>query len=180
MRFLFVFIILFVFILTNKFFLLNEEFLILLNFIGFCFVVYEQLGMMLSLRFAKKSLVIKNSLLSSINSISYKLNSKKTLNNKIINFFEKLTFLKKYYIKFSFTFLTQFIIYLNINEKANFLSKLIYLKQLETMYFKLIIILLFKKIKIINLLTNFFGNKLQLKRFQTLNLINKLDLIKKI
>nr|YP_010619964.1 ATP synthase F1 subunit 4 [Xiphosiphonia pinnulata]WAX03977.1 ATP synthase F1 subunit 4 [Xiphosiphonia pinnulata] len=180
MKFTFVFVILFVFVITNKLFLFNEEFLILLSFASFCFVISEQLGITLNSYFEKKSLVIKDSLLTSINLVFNKLNQKKEINKKIINFKKNINFLKKYYLKFSIKFLTQFIVYLNIKEKNNFLNKLVYLNQLEKEYFKLIILFLFKKIKMINLLLKFYGNTLQIKRFQTLNLINKLILIRKI
>nr|YP_010620263.1 ATP synthase F1 subunit 4 [Amplisiphonia pacifica]WAX04299.1 ATP synthase F1 subunit 4 [Amplisiphonia pacifica] len=172
--------ILFVLIITNKLFLFNEEFLILLSFISFCFIVYEQLGSLFNSYFETKVLTIKNSLLNSINLISNKLDEKQKFNKKIINFQKNIILIKQYYLKFSITFLTQFIIYLNTKEKINFLSKLSHLNQLEKKYFKLIILLLIKKINILNLLTKFYGNNLQIKRFKTLNLINKLTLIKKI
>nr|YP_010620033.1 ATP synthase F1 subunit 4 [Symphyocladia marchantioides]WAX04046.1 ATP synthase F1 subunit 4 [Symphyocladia marchantioides] len=180
MKFSFTFIILFVFIITNKLFLFNEEFLILLSFISFCFVIYEQLGKIFNSRFESKIVSFKNSFLLSIDSISEKLNVKKKLNVTIIESNKSFNLLKNYYLNFSTKFLNEFIIYLNNKEKINFSNKLICLHRLETEYFKLIVLLLFKKIKIINLLTNFFGNNLQLKRFQTLNLINKLIIIKKI
>nr|YP_010619987.1 ATP synthase F1 subunit 4 [Tayloriella tenebrosa]WAX04000.1 ATP synthase F1 subunit 4 [Tayloriella tenebrosa] len=180
MKFLFSFVILFVLVITNKLFLFNEEFLILLSFICFCFVVYSQLGFSVSLRFKTKTLAIQNSLLISINSISSKLNEKKILNQKIIDFKKNINLLKKYYLKFSIKFLKQFIVYLNTQEKINFLNKLFELNKLEKEYFKLIMLLLLKKINTINVLTKFCGTNLFIKRFQTLNLINKLSLLKKI
>nr|YP_010620056.1 ATP synthase F1 subunit 4 [Rhodomelopsis africana]WAX04069.1 ATP synthase F1 subunit 4 [Rhodomelopsis africana] len=180
MKFLFSFIILFVLIITNKFFLFNEEFLILISFISFCFVIYEQLGSMLNLRFEEKVLIIKNSLLTSINLISNKLAEQKQLNNKLVYLETNFNLLKKYYLQFSTSFMTQFVIYLSVKEKINFLNKLVYLNQLEKAYFKLIVLLLLKKISTINLLLNFYASDLQIKRFKTLNLINNLSLIKKI
>nr|YP_010620240.1 ATP synthase F1 subunit 4 [Deltalsia parasitica]WAX04276.1 ATP synthase F1 subunit 4 [Deltalsia parasitica] len=176
----FVFVILFVIIITNKLFLFNEEFLILLSFMSFCFVVYKQLGEKINLHFETKTLNIKHSLVISINLISEKLNEMKKLNEKILNLQKNFNSLKKYYLTFSRKFLTQFIIYLNNIEKLNFSNKLVCLTKIKEEYFKLIVLLLIKKMQIINLLIQFYGNNLKIKRFQTLNFINKLILIKKI
>nr|YP_010620079.1 ATP synthase F1 subunit 4 [Pterosiphonia complanata]WAX04092.1 ATP synthase F1 subunit 4 [Pterosiphonia complanata] len=180
MKFLLVFIILFVFIITNKFFLFNEEFLILLSFGSFCFVIYEKLGSVLNTRFEEKTLFIKNSLLTSIHLISIKLNESKRINKQFIKLKLHFSLLKKYYLKFSIDFLTNFAMYLNVKEKNYFLNKLNYLKQIEKEYSKLILLLLIKKIKIISVLIKFYGVDLKIQRFRTLNLINKLILLKKI
>nr|YP_010620217.1 ATP synthase F1 subunit 4 [Dictyomenia sonderi]WAX04253.1 ATP synthase F1 subunit 4 [Dictyomenia sonderi] len=177
---LFGFIILFVLIITNKLFLFNEEFLILISFISFCFVISEQLGNFVKNHFEAKTDKIKNSLLISLNLIKNVLIESKKINQKIILLQNNFTSLKKYYIKFSTDFFAQLILFLNNKEKANFLNKLYYLNKIEKDYLKLIVLLLLKKINVLDLLIKFYGNKLKIKRFRTLNLINKLNLIKKI
>nr|YP_010620171.1 ATP synthase F1 subunit 4 [Gredgaria maugeana]WAX04207.1 ATP synthase F1 subunit 4 [Gredgaria maugeana] len=180
MKFLFSFIILFVVIITNKLFLFNEEFLILLSFFSFCFVLSEQLSPLINFRFEKKISLIKISLIDSLKLIHIQFSQKKKLNTNLKKLNTNLKKLKNHYENFTLDFLTQFICYLKINEKYNFLNKFLYLVQLENDYLKLIVSLLIKKINSTNNLIKFFGMKLKIKRFQTFYFINQIFLIKKI
>ena len=85
MRFYFGSTILFVMIVANKLFLFNEEFLILISFLGFCFVIYENLSLVITLRFNEKTSLLKSSLLNSINGLYIQLSQKKNLNEKLFD-----------------------------------------------------------------------------------------------
>nr|YP_010620125.1 ATP synthase F1 subunit 4 [Melanothamnus gigas]WAX04161.1 ATP synthase F1 subunit 4 [Melanothamnus gigas] len=180
MKFVFSFIVFFVLIITNKFFLFNEEFLILLSFISFCFLVYEKLTSLIELRFFEKSKFIQLQFLTSLNSISEKLLEKQKITLQFIQLPFTFRALKKYYLILSFNFLNKILLYLNRKEKNNFLLNLIRFNHLEKEFLKFITLLILKKSFIINSIIKFYGINLTIKRFQTINLINKLNLLKKI
>ena len=85
MQILFIFSIFFVLIVSNKFFLFNEEFLILISFLGFCFLIYEKLGITFHDHFKNKTILVKNSFLRSLEKVLIQLKKNKSLSkNKTI------------------------------------------------------------------------------------------------
>nr|YP_010620148.1 ATP synthase F1 subunit 4 [Herposiphonia versicolor]WAX04184.1 ATP synthase F1 subunit 4 [Herposiphonia versicolor] len=180
MKFFFSFIILFVIIITNKLFLFNEEFLILISFFGFCFIISENLRLMINSRFSDKVFSIKNSLLISIDGLKIQLVQKKKLNIKLTNLASDLFVLKKYYLKFSVQFLMLLITYLKSTKEVKLIEKLKEIKFIEDSYSKFIVTLISKKINEIVLIKFFFEKNLEIKHFKTLKSINNLNLINKI
>lgn len=180
MNFIFIYLIISIIIISNKFFLFNEEFLILISFVSFCFVIYAKLSPQISSRLNLKSSSIKKSFSISLNSISDILTQKKNLNLKFNNLKFIFISLKKYYLNFSIKFVNDFLLYLKSAEKNNLITKLNYFVNLEKDYLKFITLLLLKKLNQINILLNFFNFRIKIKRFQVINMISRLNLIKKI
>ncbi len=180
MTILFSFVIFFVILITNKFFLFNEEFLILLSFLGFCFVIYENLNVSFKNYFIDKTNIIKNSFFISIRNIRLQLIKKRNLNNKMIILNNNFNILKNHYLVFAINFLNNFLIFLKVKENNNLLIKIKEINFIENSYSKFITLLLFKKVLEITTLIKFYETFLKLNRFQTFRLINIISLIKKI
>ena len=176
----FFFSIFIIIIISNKLFLFNEEFLILICFICFCFITYTKLSFQIGLKFHNKTLEFETSFLNSLNSLSNKLEKKKSLNKSLMNFKLLFTSLKNYYLKFTYKFLTDLLTYNKYKKDDNFLVKLMVFSILEKDYLKFITFLLITKLNQINLILNYFSLVIKIKKFQTIRKVNRLILIKKI
>nr|YP_009325905.1 ATP synthase F0 subunit b [Vertebrata lanosa]APC24946.1 ATP synthase F0 subunit b [Vertebrata lanosa] len=180
MNFLLIYLIILIMIISNNFFLFNEEFLILIAFTSFCFIIYNKLTPLISLRLENKSFFIEKSFVTSLNLIHNILIDKKKNNLKFNNLKFIFISLKKYYSNFSIKFINEFLKYLKFIEKNNLIIKLNYFTVLEKNYKKFITSLLIEKLNKINNSFNFFNSKIKIKKFQTINAVNRLNLIKKI
>ena len=180
MKYYFPYLIFSIFIISNKFFLFNEEFLILLCFTSFCFVLYLKLSSLIQQRFDEKINLDKFLILESLLKIEKNLNQKYILNNKITKIKNLFIMLKNYYTIFSNKFVRNFFFYLNNNQKIFVVNKLSFLKLIESEYSKFVLILITKKINSLSKLIFFMNNNLLIKKFNIINKINKLLLLKKI
>lgn len=180
MNFLFCFFIFFIIIISNSLFLFNEEFLILISFIAFCFVTYDNLSSQFQIRFSNKIFNINKLISASLDSIQKKLLQKKEINLKSMYFKNIFVSLKKHYSNFSLKFFKEFLIYLKVKEKNRLINKLIQFTNLEKDYSKFITSVILKKLNQINTLSSFFTSTFKVKRFKTISSINRLKLINKI
>nr|WAX04115.1 ATP synthase F1 subunit 4 [Polysiphonia sp.] len=180
MSLFFNFSIFFILLISNQFFLFNEEFLIFLSFFTFYIVVHSKLSQMIQKRFYEKAEMIQLNLINSIEFNHKNLLIHQNLNKKIIKLSIKLSGLKNYYLKFSQNFFIVLLNFLIIKENQNLLNKFSNLSRFEHDCLKFVVIILIKKIQLLQLLTKFYSSTIIIKRFQTINLINKINLIKKI
>nr|QUJ09427.1 ATP synthase F1 subunit 4 [Neorhodomela munita] len=173
-------IIFLIIVISNNLFLFNEEFLIFLSFSAFCFLVHERLNPTIQALFQDKILLVKTVTLDSLDSVYLNLLNKKKLNKDLKDFKLLFGYLRSYYLSLSRVFLNNLLSYLNNSEKSSILAKLFIFHRIEKEYIKLIFLLINRKISLISFLIKFFSKNLNIKKFKTISIINKLYLIKKI
>lgn len=167
-------------LVSSDFLLFTEESLILLCFIVFCTLSYNNLNNSINnyfnninLKTIKKIDDFYNLIIDFFNKeISYKKKEKDVLNQ-----FLKL---KNYYLNLNNEFSNKILKYQN-NKKISVLNdKLIFTLNLEKQYQKLIINIMLLKIKKLITLNLFYKNNIKIKDFFCVSKINLLEYLKKI
>jgi len=152
----------------------------LISFLGFCFLIYEKLGITFHDHFKNKTILVKNSFLRSLEKVLIQLKKKQEFIQKQNNLNVNFKILKKYYQAFSTTFLTKLLTYLNSQESISLSYKLNELNIIEKSFSKIIVLLLLKKTFEIVLITKFLEVTFKIKRFKAFRIISTLHLINKI
>lgn len=160
--------------------ILNEETLILLCFILFNWLVYSNYKFTLNQNLQLRSTLIEKELIHSLktNYLNLTIVASKQQNLKNL----KLIFLhlKQHIIKFNSYFLSSFPRYQQQTYQISILKKLIFTKNIEGQTFKLILLLLLKKIEKLENLNFFYINKLNISYFKTFSKISNKEYFKLI
>jgi len=157
--------------ISQNIFILNEEFLILICFILFCLLSYEKLGLFFFNFLNNNSKKLQELLLLSF--YQYSSNTKELLNwnKKTNNTLIYFKFLKFYYKNLNQKILFKLINFQNNKKSTIFVKKLQFIKNLESQFLKLILLIILEKTNQIVLLHNFYYKKCKIKKFDSINTI---------
>lgn len=170
----------FVILISNDILLFNEEFLILLCFIIFCILIYNNLKKNIYDYFEASNNHIKKKYWKFYDKILTSFQNEIFYKKKIFNFSNNISNLKRYYLNLNIKFLNNILDYQIKEKQIIFKHKLNFALSLEQQFQKLIISIVLIKIKKLLILTLFLKKTITINNLKCINRIILLEYIKKI
>lgn len=171
----------FIFLVTKNILLLNEESLILICFIVFVVLGLNNLTASVNQYFTNQSLQIENLIRSSLKQVLDLLNELLTLKSSFKTALNNFIVLKHYYFTL-INLITSFISnYHKTSLSTSYKTRLIFLKRIEDQTFKLLVLVLLKKLTKLVYLKRFYSSNCKILQFVCLSKIllrERIQLIK--
>ena len=164
-------IFLFILLVTQKVLLLNEEFLILLCFIMFIFLGINNLGTTINESLKSQSDIIRENINISLKNLSIIFQKFITFNKSFKINLNKFIEWKTHYKRFTSLLGTSILSYNKYHLTSIYNKKLIFINKIEQQTFKLLTIILIKKLSSIIKVKYFFNSTIKLNHFLNINVI---------
>lgn len=175
-----VFFIFLVILISTDLLLFNEEFLILICFIIFCFLFYNNLNITIWKYFQTNFFKIEKNIIDSYNKSISLLKKEKNWLKKKKNIITYYLILKDYYLKLNNKMYNKIPNLQNTKTNIIIKNKLHFVNNLESQLQKLICLIILKKIVKIIQLVVFCKNTIKINYFDCINKILLLEYLKKI
>lgn len=160
--------------------LLNEETLILICFITFFWIAFNNFNNSIFNDLRNRSKLIEQSLTNSLNQLLKNINNSIEVQNNSKNTLLNFKNLGNHFFKLSLAIYNELPIYINYKSEAVYPKKLIFTQRLEQQTAKLLILLLSQKLlKLVNT-KNFYSKKIKVSNFICINKIAIYEMFSKI